>query len=169
MKKGRLIRNTVSFFFFFLTHCLSELYGTDHVYLTFSAEFRMRVSLSSPWLLISFKNVKPETDAHVTLPGTRFPCPPSFCTAAWHLCYRLGRWVPISLPCLWKKDFREVIYTELIKCRGIQFDKLKCSFSFCSHTPKLPSLSGVMSRTLALELRGPSFDPWPCCFFLMWP
>lgn len=72
-EEGEVVRDTV--FKFFIFNGLSELFGSDHVYLTLSAEFKMRFSLLSPRLFISLKNVKPETDAHRTLPSTRFTCP----------------------------------------------------------------------------------------------
>lgn len=72
-EERKVVRDTV--FNSFIFNALSELYGSDHVYLILSAEFKMRFSLPSPWLFISLKNVKPETDAHRTLPSTRFTCP----------------------------------------------------------------------------------------------
>lgn len=115
----------------------------------------MSFSFPSPRLLTSLKNFESETDTHITLPGTRFACSSGSCIPL-DIC-ATGLAAECQFPFLAGEFSGQSLTQNLLKCRGMRFGKLKCSFSFCFYTPKTPAQRGVMLKTLALESCGPTF------------
>lgn len=72
--EGKIVRDTVFYLFFIFNRLYQSCVGPI-MFLSHSAEFRRRFSLPFPRLLLSLKNFKSETDAHMTLPGSQFTCP----------------------------------------------------------------------------------------------